>query len=348
MKSLKFTFLPPVSFHFSVGFKNLVKKIKFKNVLFFPKFSLKDMIPFSKRMIRLIFPLGLRKRFALWLNHQQWLSSHCYLIEGIIRDFMKSNPKAFHKFMWANHIRSYATWYDSVTLFESNKMNGSTRTCYEFFNDLNAVIKDLGLDPSRDIRTVLEVGCSLGHILRLIEKDISPDSTELVGVDIDRKAIDKGTGYLKSVGSKVRLICGDMEELDCLVSNRDFDFIFAAGVISYLDANDATKVVANMLRRAKKIVALVGLASTAGDNRELATSQLSIAHRSQWVHNFEAMLEAAGGRVVRRRWERAESNNNQALYFVFATKATVLPTTENSANDAADTAEDGLVKRGDI
>lgn len=312
MKSLKFIFLPPLSFYSGIGFMNFIKKFKFANFLSILKAPLKGIIRYKKKIVRSLLPMSLRKHFAIWINNQRWLSTRFYWAEGIIRDLMRSNPKAFHKFMWANHIRSYANWYDSETLFESKKMNGSTETFREFFKDLFTVIKDLGFDPSRDIRSVLEVGCSLGYLLRSIEKDIFPNSEELVGIDIDSEAINKGARYLMGIDSKVRLICGDMEELDQIVSDKKFDFIFASGVLSYLDSADASKVVSKMVRRTNKILALAGLSCKSVNNKELCISHLSMNHHNQWIHNFEAMIESAGGRVIWQRWEGE-------LYFVFAT-----------------------------
>jgi SAM-dependent methyltransferase len=318
MKSLKFIFLPPLSFYFGIGFMNFIKKFKFANFLSILKAPLSGIIRYKKKIVRSLLPMSLRKHFAIWINNQRWLSTRFYWAEGIIRDLMRSNPKAFHKFMWANHIQSYAKWYDSETLFDGKKMNGSTETFSEFFNDLFAVIKGLGLDPSRDMRSVLEVGCSLGYVLRSIEMDVFPNSEELVGIDIDSEAINKGIRYLSKIGSKARLIHGDMEELDRLVGYRNFDFTFAAGVLSYLNAVDATKVVSEMLCRTNKVLALVGLACTSVNNRELCESQPSMDHRNQWIHNFEAIVGAAGGHVVASRWEGNKQFEHQPIYFVFA------------------------------
>lgn len=274
---------------------------------------------YFKRVIRFILPLDLRKQIAIWINCQRWLPARGRLSMGIIRDLQAIDPKAFHKFLWGNHISGYSQWYDSEDLFDSNKMNGSEYTCREFFKDLIAVIKDIGFNPASDIRSVLEVGCSLGYILRFIEKNIFPNSDELIGIDIDADAIEKGARYLSSTGSKVRLTKGDMEELDHLVGERTFDFVFAAGVLSYLDETDATKVVSEMLRRTNKVLALVGLCSKSIDNRKLRQSKISIDHNHQWIHNFDAMVDNAGGRVVCHRWEGNRDFKSQALYFVFAT-----------------------------
>ena len=268
-----------------------------------------------KEYIRMIFPVSLRKQAAILLNSQRWLSRWDYLTQGILRDFQKSNPKAFHKFFWSNHILSYAKQYDSEQLFDINRMEPSRRI---FFNDLISAIQEIGLDPAKDIHSVLEVGCSLGYLLRFMETDILPDTEELVGIDIDGDAINKGADYLHHAGSKVRLIHGDMEDLDRMVGSRTFDVVFAGGVLSYLNAEDAAKVVSEMLKRTKKLLALIGLACTTKDNSGLQQSLLDDTRGSQWVHNFKSMVEAAGGHVVKCRWEGARLFNYQTIYTVFA------------------------------
>jgi SAM-dependent methyltransferase len=268
--------------------------------------------------VRRAIPIVLRKRIAVWLSRHPWFADREHLSAGIIGDMRAADPKAFHKFMWSNHISGYAKWYDSESLFEIRNMEPSR--C-EFFNDLLDVTTEVGLDPGKDIRSVLEVGCSLGYLLRFIETDILPAATELVGVDIDRIAIDKGTRYLGRVGSKVRLIEGDIEGLDELVGNRVFDLAFAAGVLSYLDGDDAARVVSRMLHRTGKLLALIGLACPTTDNSELTRSVISHEKSNQWLHNFKMMVEAAGGRVIKCRWEGARQYNHQTMYSVFATPA---------------------------
>ena len=70
------------------------------------------------------------------MNRQRWLPARDYWSMGIIRDLQASDPKAFHKFLWTNHISGYAKWYDSEELFETKKMNGSEETFRLFFKDL--------------------------------------------------------------------------------------------------------------------------------------------------------------------------------------------------------------------
>lgn len=269
-----------------------------------------------KNKLRLFLPIGMRKRAAAWVGKQPWLPDH--LATGLIRDLKDSDPKAFHKFLWAHHIGTYAKWYDSAELFDEVKMNGSVQIRDEFFDALDTTIKHLGLDPARDIRSVLEVGCSLGYLLRYLELERFPEAEKLVGLDIDSAAIKKGSDYLANVGSNIRLVQGDMEELDRLIGGQAFDFTFASGVLSYLNADDAAKVISGMLGRTKRIVALLGLACPATNNNELLQSQVSDSHDNQWFHNFKTLIEAGGGQVVFSRWEEPKQGGIQGIYFVFA------------------------------
>lgn len=320
MRSLKFLFLPPTSFYFGIGIRNFVKKLNSNNFASIYESFRNIIISYIESTIRSILPFSLRKKIAIWVNRQAWLSARSYWSIGLIRDFQKIDPQAFHKFLWSHHFLGYAEWYDSEKLFGSNKMNGSELTSREFFKDLFSVINKIGFNPVRDIRSVLEVGCSLGHILHFVEKNVFPNSNQLIGVDIDGRAIEKGAHFLSTVGSRVRLINGDMEELDRIIDQGAFDFVYAAGVLSYLDEPAASNVVFAMLKHTNKVLALVGLCSKSLDNRELNHSVMSNDHNNQWIHNFDTMIENAGGNVIGRRWEGNREAKSQALYFVFATR----------------------------
>jgi len=137
-------------------------------------------------------------------------------------------------------------------------------------------------------------------------------------MDIDREAIRKGSQYLANAKSRVRLICGDMEELESLVGEQRFDFTYATGVLSYLSGSDASRVIGAMMSRTNRVLALVGLANRAFPNRELGGSRMEGQYGNQWIHNFEPMIAAAGGRVVKTRWQVPEASEKKGLYFVFA------------------------------
>ena len=267
-----------------------------------------------KRALRASIPLRLRMRLAIWLNRQPWFTRD-YLAVGLVGDLGLQDPEAFHKFLWQHHFMGYARWYDSEDeLFSAEQMQPSRRV---FFDDLVSVVRELGLQRS-DIGSILEVGCSLGYLLRHLEVEVFPECTELMGIDIDEPAIRKGTDYLKRHGSKVVLAQGDMEDLDRILGSRTFDLVFAAGVLSYLDEPNAARLVSMLLRRTNKVLAFAGLACTGRNNDQLDRSETSPNHEQQWIHNFGAMVTAAGGRVVRSRWEGAKLYNLQTIHFVFA------------------------------
>ncbi len=316
MRSLKFLTLPPASFYTSIGLGNFVRKLKLSNLSDIAKYPVRRAGRAGKALVRKALPLKIRKRVAIKINKQKWLRGSGHLALGLVRDLSASNPKAFHKFLWENHIAGYAEWYDdSRSLFDFSKMEPSR---VEFFNDLKSVIKDMGL-ATADFRSALDVGCSQGYLLRYIETELFPGAQDLAGIDIDAKAVEKGAAHLKNLASKVRLVSGDMESIGKLFGDGKFDLVFAAGVLSYLNEADAQKVVNEMMQRTGKLVALVGIANKDADNNTLESSKLSPDHTQQWIHNFETLIKKAGGSVVFSRWEGARNFNNQTLNMVFAT-----------------------------
>jgi hypothetical protein len=150
---------------------------------------------------------------------------------------------------------------------------------------------------------------------------VLPDCPDIVGIDIDAPAIQKGRRFLSRAESRVALHAGDMERLDALVGTRAFDITLAAGVLSYLNEDDASRMVEQLLARTQKVVALAGLACLERNNNSLTRSELSPGHAGQWIHNFEALVTRAGGRVVRSRWEGSKQYNFQTICFVFAVPA---------------------------
>jgi SAM-dependent methyltransferase len=276
------------------------------------------MIGLVKERVRSAVPIAARMRMAAWLTRQRWLPVRDHVAMGLVRDLLDENPKIFHKFLWSNHFLGYARWYDSEEeLFALDEMQP---TRLEFFRDLTSVLNELGVQEG-EVRSILEVGCSLGYLLRYLEARVFQNTSQIVGIDIDAPAIEKGKRFLAREGSKVSLIAGDMEELDRLLGARSFDVIFAAGVLSYLNEDDAARMVKQMLARTTKVLALVGLACVDRNNNSLSQSELSPSHAGQWVHNFEALVKRAGGRVVRSRWEGGKQLNFQTICFVFAVPA---------------------------
>jgi SAM-dependent methyltransferase len=276
------------------------------------------MMNMVKERVRSAVPLATRMRMAAWVAGQRWLPVGDHIAMGLVRDLLRDDPKAFHKFAWANHFMGYARWYDSEEeLFDLDQMQP---TRLEFFRDLTTASQAQGV-PASEVGSVLEVGCSLGYLLWYLELKVFPESKDIVGIDIDAPGIEKGKRFLAREGSTVSLIAGDMEQLDALIGPRQFDVVFAAGVLSYLNEEDALRMVRQMLSRTSKVLALVGLAHTDRNNNTLTRSEISPGHAGQWIHNFEALVKRAGGRVTQSRWEGGKQYNFQTICFVFAVPA---------------------------
>lgn len=275
---------------------------------------------FKKRVkatIRATLPLPLRKTACILINTQKWLGEdlrHWWTRE-LLTDFRENDVNAYHQFLWAHHL-GYALTYEKSERFGNGNLPESRRI---FFSDLVSQLRSMGVDPAKDVRSVLEVGCSLGYQLRFLEMDLFPGASELEGVDIDRYAVEKGMEHLQGEGSKIRLHCGDMADLDRLVQGKFYDVVICTGVLMYLDEQAAFRVVQTMLDHCKLILGLSGPANPEADNQFLRRS-VSRPTDGALVHNLDGMVEQGGGRVLARRWEGGRTVEGHTLYFVFASR----------------------------
>jgi len=260
-------------------------------------------------------PLALRKRFAIWLNHQRWMSPERrgWLAARMVADLAQKDVNAYHKFLWQNHL-SYARTYETELRFGRDNING---TRLLFFEDMVAQLRRLNLRPETDVHSVFEVGCSLGYLLRHLETEVFPAARILEGSDIDAYAVAKGSAYLEHLGSQVALMHGDMESLSEALAGRHYDVMFAAGVLLYLTEDAAQRLVADMLDHTRHLLAIAALAHPERDNREL-TRSVPREHDGTWIHNVDRMLENAGARILDRRWEGARKVDGNTIYFLFA------------------------------
>jgi hypothetical protein len=71
------------------------------------------------------------------------------------------------------------------------------------------------------------------------------------------------------------------------------------------------------MRRANTMVGFSGLAHADRDNCLLDHSVTRDSDNS-FIHNFDAMIQKAGGTIVARRWEGGKMIDGHTIYFVFA------------------------------
>lgn len=268
-----------------------------------------------KRLIVRTIPLRLRKVLAIWVNRQSWLEKgdRAYWATQLLTDFASEDVNAYHKFLWKHHL-AYAETYEIGLRFGYENFNETRRM---LFSELPRRFEEADLGTAADVRTVFEVGCSLGYLLRHMETVVFPNATRLEGIDIDAHAIEEGSRYLKQLGSAVKLHHGDMESMEEALGDSKFDLVLASGVLLYLDEDSAAGLVAKLLRRTGKLLAITALAHPVTDNARLAVSEQR-ASDGTWIHNVDRMIEAGGGRLVGRRWEGGKLVDGNTVYFLYA------------------------------
>lgn len=271
----------------------------------------------AKATLRRVLPMSLRQRLCIGLNRSRWLTPDVryWWTRELLRDFAENDRDGYHRFLWSNHL-AYSLTYEVDQRFGEENMVSSRRV---FISDLRNQLSAMDIVPERDIRSAFEVGCSLGYQLRYFETELFPAATDIAGIDIDRYAIEQGSSHLAAAGSKVRLICGDMADLDNLLQGRIYDIIVCTGVLMYMAEEDAARVLRIMLEHSRIMAALSDPGYARCDNGRLAHSQVR-EHDGSRFHNMDAMVKAAGGTVLSRRWEGDRLVDGQRLYFVFAKK----------------------------
>jgi SAM-dependent methyltransferase len=258
-------------------------------------------------------PLGVRKRAALGISRSSVLSqAHRLRLSMLaVGDLAERDNPAFHKFLWSHHL-AYAIYYAAEERFrgplESSRL--------QLFADLERHLRELGVEPG-EVDSILDVGSSIGNNLRFLEEHVFRSASALHGIDIDRPAVADGSRYLASAGSRIELKAGDMEDLDAILGDRRYDVVFCAGVLLYLDQERAASVVRSMLQRTNVLCAFASPAHFEFDNGRLEASETRAWDMSHF-HNVDAMVAAAGGQVVARRWEPGTLDGRQTIYFVFA------------------------------
>ena len=122
------------------------------------------------------------------------------------------------------------------------------------FRKITAHLRSRGLDPGKDIRSVFEVGCSAGYLLRHLEEAVFPSATILHGLDIDAYAVKSGMEYLSRLRSGVKLFAADMQATERIMGSHSYDLVLCCGVLMYVDESTAEQVVRVMFSRAGRLV----------------------------------------------------------------------------------------------
>ena len=270
----------------------------------------------SKKLIRKVVPLVVRKSLAKFISRQSWLSGdhRAGWSMELVRDMADKDANEYHKFLWSNHI-GYADTYEISQRFGEENINESRKL---LFSDMTTALTELKINYKNEIKSVLDVGSSLGYLLKHLEDNVFVCAKKLDGIDIDAQAIEKGASYLQANGSKIQLTCLDMENLTNFLSDKMYDIILCAGTVIYLEEEKAEELVKNLLQHTATMLVITGIASPENDNSELDQSKVR-ARDGSYIHNLDRMVNQLGGNIVFRRWQGKEMIGGNTLYFVFAT-----------------------------
>ncbi len=264
-----------------------------------------------KKTFTKVLPVSSRKALAVWADRQTWLPGNHELPLIMLRDLAEKDADAFHRFLWSHHL-VYARWYEEKNEFGAENLRLIRRM---MFQDLKDYLLKNDMNLFRNVKSVFDVGCSSGFLLRFVETDFFPNATKLEGNDIDVPAIERGKKFLSEHASKVRLFNADMANLDSIMNGSKYDIILCVGVLVYLQEPAATLVIRSMLNHCGGLVVILAIAHPAIDNSELKHSETRNLD-GIFLHNIDAMVKSAGGKVVYRRWD-PKLYDNQNIYFVF-------------------------------
>jgi len=85
-------------------------------------------------------------------------------------------------------------------------------------------------------KKVLEIGCGTGHSLRYVGERMA---SELWGLDISEKQIEKAAQYLAAYGLSAKLVCSPMEE-ECEILEDYFDIVYSVYGVGWATDLDGT------------------------------------------------------------------------------------------------------------
>lgn len=244
--------------------------------------------------LRPVLPLSVRKRLVKWVGRRDF-PGYSFLTLELLRDFAQDDPRGFHRFLWSHHLA-----YDAETYEISQRFGVDDPSRRILFDDILEHFRKRGMAPE-SVRSIFDVGCSLGYMLRFAETHVFPSATCLRGLDIDRYAVETGNGYLRGLSSRIELVAGDVKTLDQVMGEQKYDVVLCCGVLMYLDEATAARTIMIMLSHTRVVLGLICLADPQVDNAELVSSYVRPLDYG-FLHNLDAMVRKGGGRVVSRRW----------------------------------------------
>jgi len=144
--------------------------------------------------------------------------------------------------------------------------------------------KIAGFSP---VSSVLEIGCNCGPNLYLVARRF-PDS-QIHGIDINPVAIQKGRELFAAAGiTNVNLSVHKADELGQF-PDKSFDVVFTDAVLIYIGRDKIRKVIAEMVRVARKGLVLLERYNFGPEQRD--PYGLGIRRNDLWLRNYATLIK---------------------------------------------------------
>ena len=135
------------------------------------------------------------------------------------------------------------------------------------------------------LRNVLEIGSNCGPNLYLLAKK-SPQ-VKLVGIDINREAINIGKRFFTQEGiSNIELLIGKADTL-YQFSDKSFDLVFCDAILIYIGPDKIKEIMKEIIRVSRKAIILVEWHEDSKEDH----NGLGVYHFGHWKRNYVNLLK---------------------------------------------------------
>lgn len=128
-------------------------------------------------------------------------------------------------------------------------------------------------------QTALEIGCASGPNLYLLAKKFP--QTKFYGIDISRKAVEKGERWLGKEGVKSVELCTGRADKLSHYGDKSFDIVFTDAVLMYIGPDKIDRVISEIFRIAKRAVLFIEWHEEIDEARHYDT---------HWIYNYKKLL----------------------------------------------------------
>jgi len=259
-----------------------------------------------------LLPLEVRQALVVRVGRRKFRWGADFAM-GVLADVRRQDPEGLHRFLWSHHL-AYAASYEVEQKFEPGNLNPTREI---LFRQILDYYRSRALDPQEHVRSVFEVGCSLGYLLRHLEAHIFPSAAMLHGLDIDRHAVQAGMAYLQSVNSKVKLFEADVTRAGEVMGDELYDLVICCGVLMYLNEANARTALQAMFAHSRRLVGLICLAHASAMRASAASAEVRESDGG-YVHDMHRMIVEAGGTVISSTWVGTATSGSSPSHVILA------------------------------